>query len=533
MVTTYDRADLIEHAIHTLKHELLIEMIIVSLVILLFLWHIPSAVVPILTIPISVLLTFIPLYYFGITVNIMSLAGIAISIGVLVDGAIVEVENAYNKLHEWQAGGRKGDYHKVRLEALQEIGPSVFFSLLVIAVAFIPIFVLVDQEGRLFKPLAWSKNLTMALAAVSGHHAGSGPADDVHAHGSLSVQAEIPGQAGLRGARRHLPCRRTPSDQPHDLSGLRAGLPLRAAPPAHGDRRGVPAGGSEHSRLLQAGVGVHAAAQRGHDSLHADHAARHLGGAGPGSHGDAGSGAQVLPRSGAGIRQGRACRHLHRPRAALHDGDHGRPEADRRVAFEEALVLVLAARLAQTPGPADLVGSHLMGRAGNRDGSGVADPGRHQRLDDADQGPHRHAHHRCAHASRHQDLRLGSQGDRGIGRPHRGHGPRYPRHAQRVRRARDRGLLRRYRAAPRSACSLRAQDRRRADGGHECDWRGERVDLDRGARAVLDQRALPPRAAGRHRPPAARAHRNPHRRAGPAGAGGRPESRERAGHDSR
>ena len=165
VVTTYDRATLIEHAIHTLKHELLIEMIIVSLVVLLFLWHIPSAVVPILTIPISVLLTFIPLYYFGITVNIMSLAGIAISIGVLVDGAIVEVENAYNKLHEWQAGGRKGDFHKVRLEALQEIGPAVFFSLLVIAVAFIPIFVLVDQEGRLFKPLAWSKNLTMALAA--------------------------------------------------------------------------------------------------------------------------------------------------------------------------------------------------------------------------------------------------------------------------------------------------------------------------------------------------------------------------------
>jgi Cu(I)/Ag(I) efflux system membrane protein CusA/SilA len=166
VVTTYDRSDLIEHAIDTLKHELTVEMVIVSLVILLFLWHIPSAVVPILTIPISVLLTFIPLYYFGVTVNIMSLAGIAISIGVLVDGAIVEVENAYNKLHEWEVGGRKGDFHQVRLKALQEIGPSVFFSLLVIAVAFIPIFVLVDQEGRLFKPLAWSKNLTMALAAI-------------------------------------------------------------------------------------------------------------------------------------------------------------------------------------------------------------------------------------------------------------------------------------------------------------------------------------------------------------------------------
>ncbi len=166
IVTTYDRSDLIERALGTLKHELVIEMIIVSLVILIFLWHIPSAVVPIVTIPVSVLLAFIPMYLMGVTVNLMSLAGIAISIGVLVDGAIVEVENAYNKLHRWQAEGRKGDFLQVRLEALQEVGPSVFFSLLVIAVAFLPVFALVDQEGRLFKPLAWSKNLAMAIAAL-------------------------------------------------------------------------------------------------------------------------------------------------------------------------------------------------------------------------------------------------------------------------------------------------------------------------------------------------------------------------------
>jgi Cu(I)/Ag(I) efflux system membrane protein CusA/SilA len=166
IISTYDRSGLIERAIETLEHELTIEMIIVSLVILVFLWHIPSAIVPIVTIPVSVLLAFIPMYYFGVTVNIMSLAGIAISIGVLVDGAIVEVENAYNKLHHWEAGGRQGDFHEVRLEALKEVGPSVFFSLLVIAVAFIPIFALVDQEGRLFKPLAYSKNLAMAIAAL-------------------------------------------------------------------------------------------------------------------------------------------------------------------------------------------------------------------------------------------------------------------------------------------------------------------------------------------------------------------------------
>ena len=132
VVTTYDRADLIHRALETLKHELVIEMIIVSAVILLFLWHLPSAIVPIATIPLSVLLSFIPMYYFGVTVNIMSLAGIAISIGVLVDGAIVEVENAYNRLHQWESGGRKGDYRDVLVRAMQEVGPSVFFSLLVI-----------------------------------------------------------------------------------------------------------------------------------------------------------------------------------------------------------------------------------------------------------------------------------------------------------------------------------------------------------------------------------------------------------------
>jgi Cu(I)/Ag(I) efflux system membrane protein CusA/SilA len=166
LVTTYDRADLIERALATLKHELTVEIIVVSSIILLFLWHLPSAIVPILTIPISVLLSFIPLYFMGVTINIMSLAGIAISIGVLVDGAIVEVENAYNKLHLWDKEGRQGDFHQVRLEALKEVGPSVFFSLLVIAVAFLPIFTLVDQPGRLFTPLAWSKNLAMALAAL-------------------------------------------------------------------------------------------------------------------------------------------------------------------------------------------------------------------------------------------------------------------------------------------------------------------------------------------------------------------------------
>lgn len=166
IVTTYDRSDLIHRAIDTLKHQLIEEMIIVSIIILLFLWHIPSALVPILTIPISSILAFIPMYLMGITSNIMSISGIAISIGVLVDGAIIEVENAYKKLGLWIEGGRIGDPHQIRIQALKEVIPAVFFSLLVIAVAFLPIFTLIDQEGRLFKPLAYTKTFAIAIAAL-------------------------------------------------------------------------------------------------------------------------------------------------------------------------------------------------------------------------------------------------------------------------------------------------------------------------------------------------------------------------------
>jgi Cu(I)/Ag(I) efflux system membrane protein CusA/SilA len=166
VVTTYDRSELIDRAIDTVRSKLIEEILIVSLIILVFLWHFPSSIVPIVTIPISVALSFILMKLTGQNANLMSLAGIAISVGVLVDGAIVEVENAYNKIHHWIEGGRKGDFHQVRLEALLEVGPGVFFSLLVIAVAFLPVFTLVDQEGRLFRPLAFSKNYAMAVAAV-------------------------------------------------------------------------------------------------------------------------------------------------------------------------------------------------------------------------------------------------------------------------------------------------------------------------------------------------------------------------------
>ncbi len=165
LVTTYDRSDLIHRAVGTLTHELIVEMVIVSMIILLFLLHIPSALIPILTLPLAVLISFIPMHLMGISSNIMSLGGIAIAIGAMVDAAIVVVENAHKHIEEWEATGKKGDIKEIVIHAIKEVGPASFYSLLVIAVSFVPIFVLEAQEGKLFKPLAYTKNLSMIVAA--------------------------------------------------------------------------------------------------------------------------------------------------------------------------------------------------------------------------------------------------------------------------------------------------------------------------------------------------------------------------------
>ncbi|MBL8174031.1 MAG: efflux RND transporter permease subunit [Bryobacterales bacterium] len=166
IVTTYDRSDLILRSIDNLKTTLLEELTVVAVVIFVFLWHIPSAAIPVMTIPIAVVLSFIPMRMMGLTSNIMSLGGIAIAIGAMVDAAIVVVEQTHKKLEEWERGGRVGDYHRVVVDAVKEVGGPSFFTLLVIAVAFLPVLALEAQEGRLFKPLAYTKNLSMIVAAV-------------------------------------------------------------------------------------------------------------------------------------------------------------------------------------------------------------------------------------------------------------------------------------------------------------------------------------------------------------------------------
>jgi Cu(I)/Ag(I) efflux system membrane protein CusA/SilA len=166
VIPIYDRSDLILRAIDNLKSTVVEVLITVAVVVFIFLWHIPSAIIPVITLPIVILLSFIPFRMLGVTANIMSLGGIAIAIGAMVDAAIVVVEQTHKNLERWETEGRREDYRSVIVRAVKQVAGPSFFALLVIAVSFLPILTLEAQEGRLFKPLAYTKNLAMIIAAV-------------------------------------------------------------------------------------------------------------------------------------------------------------------------------------------------------------------------------------------------------------------------------------------------------------------------------------------------------------------------------
>ncbi len=178
ITVTYDRSDLIHRAIDTLKEEILKLSLAVSVVCIVFLFHLPSALVVILTLPAAIIISFILMYYLNVTSNIMSLSGIAIAIGAMVDASIIMVENAHKKLEEWERqnslnsssglSGLKSSQTRVEviIEAAKEVGPSLFFSLLVITVGFLPVFTLQAQAGRLFKPLAYTKTFAMLFSSL-------------------------------------------------------------------------------------------------------------------------------------------------------------------------------------------------------------------------------------------------------------------------------------------------------------------------------------------------------------------------------
>ncbi|MGZ5234669.1 MAG: efflux RND transporter permease subunit, partial [Burkholderiales bacterium] len=166
IVTGYDRSWLINESIHTLKRDLILEAIIVSFVSIAFLFHFRSALVPILTLPIAVVSAFIPMYFLNVSSNIMSLGGLALAIGVLIDAAIVMVENGYRHLAERAEPATGEQRHRILVGAAQQVGPALFYSLVIIVVSFLPVFLLEAQEGRMFRPLAWTKTLALVFSSL-------------------------------------------------------------------------------------------------------------------------------------------------------------------------------------------------------------------------------------------------------------------------------------------------------------------------------------------------------------------------------
>lgn len=166
IVTGYDRSWLINQSIHTLKRDLIAEAIIVSFVSIVFLFHFRSALVPILTLPIAVLAAFIPMYYLHVSSNIMSLGGLALAVGVLIDAAIVMVENGYRHLAERDDAPNEKERRLILVRSAQQVGPALFYSLIIIVVSFLPVFLLEAQEGRMFRPLAWTKTLSLIFSSL-------------------------------------------------------------------------------------------------------------------------------------------------------------------------------------------------------------------------------------------------------------------------------------------------------------------------------------------------------------------------------
>src|ERR1022692_3807549 len=331
----YDRTALIDRAVKTLEEKLIEESIVVALVCLLFLMHLRSAFVAIVILPIAVLASIMIMFGQGISMNIMSLGGIAIAIGAMVDAVIIMIENAHK--HMERDRGKKPHWDIIR-DAAVEVGPTLFYSLLVITVSFLPVFTLQAQEGRMFKPLAFTKTYSMATAAV------------------LSITL-APVLMGLFIRGKIPPEEKNPVNRffiwlYHPLLDLmikfRWTVIIAAAvlvawvffpwnawvvrPLPEGRVKSFAVTPGQSLSLPKSWLGVHAAALRGRPALHADHLSRHFAHEGARTHPANRPDHPHLPGSASRVRKDRPRRARHRPRAHGHDRDHDHAEARRRVA---------------------------------------------------------------------------------------------------------------------------------------------------------------------------------------------------------
>ena len=302
--TVYDRSDLIERAIATLREKLLEESAIVALVVILFLLHFRSALVVIATLPLGILISFMVMRAIGVDANIMSLGGIAIAIGAMVDAAIVMIENMHKHLERAEEGVSRWDIVRA---STQQVGPPIFFSLLIITFSFLPVFALEAQEGRLFKPLAFTKTFAMGGAAL------------------LSITL-VPVLMGYLVKGRIRPEATNPVNRAlRRLYAPIIGFVTRR--PWVRDRRCGCAPGGHGVPVAAPRERVHAAPPGGVDPVHADHSAGSVNRTSPRDHAVPGQRACVISRGRRGAGQDRSRPNGDRSRAPRHVGNHDHPSA--------------------------------------------------------------------------------------------------------------------------------------------------------------------------------------------------------------
>ena len=479
IVPVYDRSNLINAAIATLKNTLLEESIVVALVCIVFLLHVRSALVAILMLPVGILMAFGAMKLLGIGSNIMSLGGIAIAIGAMVDAAIVMIENAHKHLERAEPGKSRID---ILIEAASEVGPALFFSLLdhhrvVHADLHAGI-----AGGTAVQPAGVHQDLCDGGRRAAVGDAGAGADGDLCARQNHS--------------------RASQSHQPLSDLDLPAGHQGRDARQGAGDRAGNRRAGGQRLAGAAARHRVHAEPERRHAALHADHVAgdlRHQGGR---ADADAGPHHPVVSGSRLGLRQGGAGGDGDRPGAVGDVRDGHQPQAEGGVA---------SGRDHRQPD--------------RRDGQGAAVSRRVERLDHADQGPHRHALDRHPHAGRRQGDRHRSGRDRQARQTDRAGAQDRARDVVGLCRARHRRLLPRHHAGPRRDGALRHHGAGRAGHHRHRARRPERHHDGGGPAALHRQHALPARP-----PRQPEDHRQ--RRAG-ADAGRRRRAARRSGQESR
>ena len=440
----YDRSELIYRAIDTLKRTLIEESAIVALVCVVFLLHVRSALVAIITLPLGVLMAYICMHVLGLSSNIMSLGGIAIAIGAMVDAAIVMIENAHKRLERAPPEKPRSE---VLIEAATEVGPALFFSLLIITVSFLPIFALEAQEGRLFKPLAYTKTFAMAAAAL------------------LSVTL-VPALMILFVRGRIMPEHRNPLNRLLIWlyrPAIRVALRFKAAVIL--------------TALAILAISVWPAMRLGTEFMPNLNEGTLF----------------YMPTTLPGLSITKAAELVQTqnkiiksfPEVASVWGKAGRASTATDPAPTEMFETVINLKP-----ESEWRAGHDGRQADRRDGQGIAISWRQQRVDHADQGPHRYAGNRNPHPRRRQGARDGPCRDGEACSPDRSSYPHRARDDERLRRTGDRGVLSEHRSGPHTARSLRTHGRRSAKSDRHGARGGAHYDDGRGSRTLYRQHPL-------------------------------------------